>query len=136
MNEHGILHEQATIKAFIQKERQERSLFLLSHPSRRHDFTRQLAHFKWFDSHFAKPLLPETAHTTAEIVALLRKKGSGRTVWVISESPSIDARELGLEEAMAEVWGGSMGTILSCIPGKLGFFRGEEMKSELLLERL
>jgi hypothetical protein len=27
-----------------------------------------------------------------------------------------------------------MGTILSCIPGKLGFFRGEDMQSELLLE--
>jgi hypothetical protein len=32
------------------------------------------------------------------------------------------------------IWGGSMGTVLSCIPGKLAFFRGEEKKSELLLQ--
>jgi hypothetical protein len=134
MNELGFLHEQATVKAFLQQERQERSLFLLSNPSRRRDFTSQLAHYKWFDSRWAHPLSPKTAHTAAEAVALLRKKGAGNAVWIISENPSLDGRELGLEEAMTEVWGGSMGTILSCIPGKLGFFRGEEMKSELLLD--
>jgi len=40
-----------------------------------------------------------------------------------------------LEDAMKEISGGDMGTILSCIPGKLAFFRGEEMRSERLLER-
>jgi hypothetical protein len=38
-----------------------------------------------------------------------------------------------LEAAMDEVWGGQWGTILSCIPGKLAFFKDEEMHSERLL---
>jgi hypothetical protein len=52
----------------------------------------------------------------------------------MSASPELDAQELHLEEAIHHIWGGSTGTILSCIPGKLGFFRGEEIKSELLLD--
>jgi hypothetical protein len=47
----------------------------------------------------------------------------------------MDPREFPLEKAVNEIWGGSVGTILSCIPGKVGIFRGEEMKSELLLAR-
>jgi hypothetical protein len=134
MNELGILHEQATVKAFIQKERQDRCLFLLSHPSRRRDFTDQLAHFKWFDARFARSIPPTTAHTAEEIVALLRRKGAGSRAWVISEWSELDAQEIALEDVVHRVWGGDMGTIVSCIPGKLGFFRGEDMKSELVLD--
>jgi hypothetical protein len=135
MKELGLQHERETIKAFIQKERQERCLSLLSHPTRRRDFTNQLAHFKWFDPHWAHPISPKLAHTADEVVTLLRQKGAGPRAWVISESPEIDAQEIHLEEAIHYIWGGSIGTILSCIPGKLGFFRGEEVKSELLLAR-
>jgi len=66
---------------------------------------------------------------------LLRKKGAGDTVWAISSDQSIDARELEIREAIGSIWAGDYGTILSCIPGRLCFFRGEEMKSERLLER-
>jgi hypothetical protein len=69
------------------------------------------------------------------MVSLLRQKGASATVWIISEDPKIDANELPLDEAMKQAWGSSMGTILSCVRGKLAFFRGEEMKSERILER-
>jgi hypothetical protein len=75
------------------------------------------------------------AHTAPELVALLRSKGAGPTVWVISEYSAIDGREMPLVEAMEQTWGRCMGTILSCVPGKLAFFRGEEMRTERLLER-
>ena len=38
-----------------------------------------------------------------------------------------------LDQAMQRIWGGSEGTILSCVPGKLAFFKDEEMRSERLL---
>ena len=136
MSDFGLQHEQATIQSFIQMERQERCLFLLSHPARRRDFTRQLAHFKWLDPRWAAPIPPKVAHTADQIATLLRQKRAGNSVWAISEDPSMDAREFPLEKAVKEIWGGNKGTILSCIPGKLAFFRGEEMKSELLLMRL
>jgi len=135
MTNSGQAHEQGVIGSFILKERQERCALLLSDPKRRRKFTDELAHFKWLDERFAKPIPACTAHTASEIVALLGSKGEGLTVWVISEYSAIDGREMPLAEAMKETWGGGVGTILSCIPGKLAFFHGEEMRSERLLER-
>jgi hypothetical protein len=135
MPEENPIHEVAVVRAFIQKERQERCLFLLGDPKRRRQFTDGLAHLKWLDLRFAHPIPASTAHTAAELAALLRRKGAGKTVWIISEDRSIDGRELPLDAAMGLTWGQCRGTILSCVPGKLAFFRGEEIRSERLLER-
>jgi hypothetical protein len=131
----GQLHEQAVVRSFMLKDKQERSLFLLSHAKRRRKFTDGLAHFKWLDMRFAHHIPASTAHTAAELVSLLRRKGAGKAVWIISEYAPIDGKEMSLEDAMEQTWGLCRGTILSCIPGKLAFFRGEEMRSEYLLER-
>jgi hypothetical protein len=133
MAENLPLHEQEFVRAFILKERRERCAFLLADPVRRQKFRDGLAHFKWLDERFAHPISPKTAHTATELVALLRQRGAGRTVWVISESTPIDGREMNLEAAMDATWGESRGTILSCIPGKLAFFKDEDMHSERLL---
>jgi hypothetical protein len=127
--------EEATIRAVIQKSKQDRCVQFLANTKHRSKFTKELAHFKWLDERFAHPISPSTAHTAREISALLRSKGAGPTVHVISEDSRIDGKELDLEEAMGHVWGGQMGTILSCIPGKLGYFEDEEMRSGRLLER-
>jgi hypothetical protein len=129
----GLIHERETVRAFIQKPRQERVLLLLANPKRRREVIDELAHFKWLDDQFVHLIPPSTAHTAAELVALLRKSGAGSTVWVISEDQSIDAREMQIEEAMGRIRGMCKGTILSCVPGRLAFFRGEAMKSERLL---
>jgi hypothetical protein len=126
--------EEATIRAFIQKSKQERCIQFLANPKRRHKFTSELAHFKWLDDRFAHPIPPPSAHTAQEIASLLRGKGAGRTVHVISEDSDIDGRELDLDEALRHIWGRQIGTILSCIPGKLGYFEDEEIRSGRLLE--
>ena len=134
MAENLSLHEQEVVRAFILKNRRERCAFLLASPAVRQKFRDELAHFKWLDERFAHSIPPKTAHTAAELVALLRQKGAGRTVWGISEYKAIDGREMDLETAMDEVWGRQCGTILSCIPGKLAYFKDEEMHSERILE--
>jgi hypothetical protein len=88
----GLIHERETVRAFIQRPRQERALFLLSNPKRRREFTDQLSHFKWLDEELVRTLPPKTGHSVAEVVALLRKMGAGSSVWVIAENRSIDAR--------------------------------------------
>lgn len=128
-------HEHDFVRAFIQKERQDRCLHLLTNPKRRRRFTDELAHFKWLDDRYSQLIPPSIARTADEMVSLLRAKGCGKSVWIISEDHELDATELQLVEAMKRVWGSSMSTVLSCIPGKLAFFHGEEMKSERLLER-
>jgi hypothetical protein len=101
----GLSHEQETIRAFILKDRQERCAYLLGQLKHRHKFTNALAHFKWLDDHFAHPIPASTAHTAAELISLLRRKGAEQTVWGISEYASIDGQEMKLEEAMEEIWG-------------------------------
>jgi hypothetical protein len=135
MAENLPIHEQGFVRAFILKEKQRRCAYLLSNPDRRKNFRHALAHFKWLDERFSQPILPSTAHTADELVAFLRQKGAGGTVWVISEYRPIDGREMVLEEAVQETCGRSCGSVLSCIPGKLAFFRDEEMQSQRLLER-
>ena len=105
---------------------------LLSKPERRREFTNELAHFKWMDERFVHPI-PKGVHSVAEIVDFLRSKGAGPTVWAIAERRELDGRELDLESAVRETWGSCHAAILSCIPGRLAFFRGEETKSERLL---
>jgi len=124
--------EEQTIRAFTLPQRRDRIVCLLGNPKRRDDITRELAHFKWLDMRFAKKIAPNQ-QTPSAIAALLRSKGAGLTCTVISESSKMDGRELGLDEALREVVGYGMGTILSCIPGKLAYFEDEDER--LLLER-
>ncbi|HEY0760503.1 MAG TPA: hypothetical protein VGD59_14725 [Acidisarcina sp.] len=126
-------HEEETIRAFMPKDKQERYLFLLAHPSRRRRFTSSLAHFHYDLFRNASPIPPSLAHTHEEVIALLQSKGAGTVVWVISENSRLDATEMPLKEAVREVWGSDTGTILSCVPGRLALFQGEERNSARLL---
>ena len=128
-----VAHEEGVVRAFIQKNKQQRCLSFLVNPKHRRKFTFELAHFKWLDQRFAKVIPSRVAHTVEEIASLLRTKGSGGTVWVISEDSTIDGRELELEVALRHIWGRGMGTILSCVPGRLGYFEDED--ESRLLER-
>ena len=138
-------HEQGAIRAFVQRNRQERFLGFLANPKNRKKFTESLAHFRWFDQRFATPipwkvdpnpkLTPWEKHLSGikNICRLLKSRGAGPTCWVISEDPEIDGRELDLRAALEHVNGRQIGTILSCVPGKLAYFEGED--ETLLLAR-
>ena len=128
-------HEEMFVASFIQKERRERALFLLRHPTKRQEVTAKLAHVRWLDERFATQITGDVAHTATELVALLKRNGASSTVWVISENRTIDGRQLPIDEAMSSIWGGNEGAVLSCVPGRLAFLRGEAMKSEYLLQR-
>ena len=124
-------HEEGLVRAFIEKSKQDRCISFLASPKHRRKFTVELAHFKGLDDRFSQPILPRTAHTVMEICQLLRSRGAGRTVWITSELASLDSRELELEDALSQVRGREIGSVLSCIPGKLAYFEDEE-KQRLL----
>jgi hypothetical protein len=135
-------HEQAAIKAFVVRGRQERFSLFLASPKSRQKFTRELAHFRWFDQRFAiavpwkvdpsLKLWDRHLQGIENVCRLLRSKGAGQTCWIISEDSKLDGQEMRLESALERVVGSDMGTILSCIPGKLAYFTGED-ESLLLL---
>ncbi len=129
-------HEEAVVKAFVVRTRRERLLSFATSSKNRKKFTQELAHFRWFDMRYAKPvnwsadprLRLEDRHSQGidNLARLLRSKGAGSTCWVISENTDIDGQEMILELALECTVGRGMGTILSLIPGRLAYFEGED----------
>jgi hypothetical protein len=138
-----IEHEQATIKAFVSRDKQERFLTFLSKPKNRKKLTQELAHFKWFDPKFATAiswkvdpnlgLWQRHLQAIENVHRFLKSKGAGKTCWAMSADADLDGKELELESVLERVFDNDAGTILSCLPGRLGLYSGEDEK--LLLAR-
>jgi hypothetical protein len=63
----------------------------------------------------------------------LQRRHSPSFVFAISEDPTLDQKELPLVEALKQIVGRGMGTVLSCIPGRLAFVETEDER--FILER-
>jgi hypothetical protein len=124
MSEHAE-HERQLIRAFILPARQDRYLELLAKPQRRTDITDALAHFKHLNPRYVVKIPPHRQHT-AEILKLLQMKGAPKTCYAISEDQQLDGKEIPLKDALHFIVGRGIGTILSCIAGRLGYFEDEE----------
>jgi hypothetical protein len=131
----SIEHEKAMIKTFVVRDMQKEFLSFLTRPEDRWKFTRELATFPWFEMRFAKPVqwrvnpslseFGQTLSGISNVSFMLRSKGAGDTCWVISGNPQIDAHEIELTAAIGYAIESDSGTILSCIPGKLAYFKGK-----------
>jgi hypothetical protein len=85
----ALEHETAVIKAFVVREKQERFLSFIANSKNRKKFTRELAHFCWFDHRFATPVRWKVdpslkiweRHTQgiSNVSRLLKSKGAGQT---------------------------------------------------------
>jgi len=138
-----VEHEQATIKAFVSRDKQERFLTFLSKPKTRKKLTQELASFTWFDPRFATAipwkvdpnlgLWQRHLQGIDNVHRLLKSKGAGKTCWAMSADADLDGKELELESVLERVFDSDTGTILSCLPGRLGLYSGEDEK--LLLAR-
>ncbi|WP_158786882.1 hypothetical protein [Granulicella sp. L46] len=126
-------HEEGFVRSFVVASKRERVAMLLANPKRRKEYLKTLAHYCDLEVQHAKAVLPKVAHTPDEWLKLLRSKGAPEKCWVISEDASKDAKEVELSEALRETIGAGMGTVLSCVAGKLGYFEDEDQRR--LLER-
>ena len=122
-------HETALVRAFVRKERVARWLEFLALPSRRADFLHRLAD--------PRDLRPErrvgVSGSSIETVAILRSRGAPQRCHVVSEIPALDGRFLNLTEAVEQIRGTGLGTIVSCIPGRLALYEGERQEDRCLL---
>lgn len=129
-------NEEAVISAFIGKEKRDRYLGFLGNPKRRDKLRELLAHGT--EGHLAavskKAILPRE-QTLEGILAMLVARGAPATCHVISEDSRIDGRDMPLREALEATVGQGMGTIISCVPGRLGYFEGEGQNVRFLLEK-
>ena len=118
-------HERAFVEAFLKLDRQERFLEALANPKRRGAFHRELHHPKpgFFDERFIERIAP-SRQSSEFVAAQLRRLGANDECWVFGNH--IDGRQMNLDTVLKELLGIGTGTIVSCLPGKLAFFEGEE----------
>ncbi|MFZ0309952.1 MAG: hypothetical protein WAL89_17390 [Candidatus Sulfotelmatobacter sp.] len=127
-------HEEELVKAFIMPTKRQRYLDFVSKPKARQKFLRELAHFKSLDPRYLLTIPPNKQHAK-DIALILTQKGAPPSCWVTSEDSRLDGKEMPLAEALSDVVGRQMGTFLSCIPGRLAYFEGEDMGARWILER-
>jgi hypothetical protein len=125
---------ETVIRAFIRAERSPRYLALLAKRGGREKLRAQLAHLPDLDLRFAHPIPGSEANPVA-IARLLLAKGAPGTCYCLSESAALDGKVLPLTNALEQVVGYGIGTLLSCVPGQLAYFEGEEQGRRFILSR-
>jgi hypothetical protein len=127
-----VHHETSLIAAFVKRSKRDRYREIVSDARLRHKFTGQLAHFKDFDPQYRLPI-PSNKLFVDNIARELDKRHSPKIVFAISEDPSLDQKEVLLVQALQQIVGRGMGTVLSCLPGRLAFVETEDER--FILER-
>jgi hypothetical protein len=123
--------EEATIRAFIKREKLDRYLTLLANAKRRARFLDCLNHCRDFDIRYVQELA-----STADVQSLLIARRASPLCHVISDDQSLDGQAMPLAEAIGAAEFAAFGTILCCIPGRLAYYVDEAGSGRrLLLER-
>jgi hypothetical protein len=127
-------HEEVIIRAFVRSDRRPRYLELIKSAKKRRRFLRALNHVIELDPRYSTRL-ENNMHTAQQIALLLREKGASDLCYAVSENSELDGRELPLVEALEQVVGFGMGSFLSCVPGRLAYFEGEDPGERYICER-
>lgn len=125
-------HEEAFVEAFILPEKRPRYLSMLGSRKRRRGFLDRLNHSLDYDPALAVCIAP-TEQTAGGIEALLRKRGAPDQCHLISSKFDWDAQEMALREAIDLILGYGIGTVLSCVPGRLAYYEAEDMGHRVML---
>jgi hypothetical protein len=127
-----VRDEYSLIAPFLRHDKADRYRDILATPGLRHKFTHQLAHFRDFDP-VHRVRIPSDRFSARNIAVELRRRRAPDIVYAISEDLALDQKELLLAEALDQIVGRGMGTVLCCIPGELAFVETEDER--FILER-
>ncbi len=116
--------------AFLRREKRKRLATLLT-GNLRWKGVAELAHPNAIDPRYTATW---TGSDASELVQRLKALGAPVTCYLISNSDELDDRWMELSPALKEVYNIGIGTIVSCVPGKLAFFEGE-YGDHLVLQR-
>ena len=128
--------EEQLIRAFIVPDKRVRYVSRLGLPKARQEFMNShFFHMRDLDPRFASRIAPRDQNA-ATIYAKLREKGAPETCYVMSGSSDLDGEVSDLRETLVSVIDeGYDGTFVSCIPGVLAYFDGEESGERYILSR-
>lgn len=129
------LHEQEFVESFVQRARRERVRLGLANPKKRRKFVDEFAHHGTYilAPECVRRIEPSQQHPDS-IYAILRGLGAPDTCYLISEDSNFDGKEIELLAALKQIVGYGMGTVISCLPGRLGYFEGE-LRERYILQK-
>jgi hypothetical protein len=127
-------HEESLITAFVLPAKRARFIEFLRSPKRRPKLLAALYHFVDLDPQCLVPIAPAEQNPKA-IAALLTRRGAPSLCHLVSTNSELDRREFPLVEALERVVGHGDGALISCVPGRLGYFEGESPHDRFILER-
>jgi hypothetical protein len=127
-------HERGFLAFLAEPTRRRMETLLELGEKRRRDVCALLHHSVRLDPRFCR-LLTGSEAFAGPLEAELRKRGAPSTCYVLGVGGDLDGREMPLREALGAIMGMGDGAFVSCIPGKLGFYEYEDMKSSYLLSR-
>jgi hypothetical protein len=105
----------------------------LDDPNRRQKLTRAFAHFERKLDERSAAGVPSALRNADAVHRMLVDAGAPERCHVLATTP-LDGREAGLHDALVELmWAGE--GFISCIPGRLGLYVGEDGSSVFLLRR-
>lgn len=128
------MEEKSIINAFIIKGKRQRTLELLTNPKRRDKILDLLNHFDDFDPRVTKKI-PANQQNIEDILKTLKDKGAPLHCYIISSNRDLDQKRLKLQDALKLIFASFQGSVLSCIPGKLGYYEGEMSGDRCILEK-
>jgi hypothetical protein len=127
-------HEEQFARSFITPAKRDRYLSLLESSKGRLKLAHGLNHCGDLDMRYAK-LVPVGQQNVDAIEKLLRKKGAPALCHAMSSNPATDGQDMPLRKAVEETVGQTMGTLISCVPGKLAYFELEDVGERYILQR-
>ncbi|HEY3399724.1 MAG TPA: hypothetical protein VGK03_03755 [Geothrix sp.] len=126
-------HEDAFAKAFIASEKRARFIQFLADPKQRKELLHRLSRHLPCLPAFAT-VVPSHQDFPGELEKLLVAKGAGPTCHVMAAGLKADGRELPLREALNQACLSESGAILSCLPGRLAYYRPASPAPGVVLE--
>lgn len=129
-----MVPDEHLLTRFFVATKRERYAEMISKPKKRSKFLAELDHFKSLDPRYLVSIAPSQQHPE-EVADVLTRKGAPNLCWITSSMRELDGQQRPLLDALREVVGRGMGTFLTCIPGVLAYYEGEEMSTRYILER-
>jgi hypothetical protein len=126
-------HERGFLAFLAEPTKRRMETLLELGEKRRRDVRNLLHHSVRLDPRFAKHLTGSDA-SSGPVEAMLRQKGAPSTCYVLAAN-DLDGREVPLKDALEAIIGMGDAGFVSCIPGRLGFYEYEDIKSSYLLSR-
>jgi hypothetical protein len=132
---HGVEAHESGLPAFVCVDRRRRFRELLKTSRGRKKLRAQLAHFADIDPAVVVEGGAQGQARTG-LGHRLRELGAGDSCYLLAEDAELDGREMPLEDALASITAHEhLAAFVSCLPGRLAYFHGEEPEERLILLR-